>query len=301
MHILNEKLYGDFAKLPANVKKVLVKPEVLKELSRAGIEQESSIASKTFTKGTNLIKAIGIVAKELEFDAPRAVLFQYGNNVYGFVNSWEPIKSKTALARSSRISQFGFREYDKEEAKFVLATIEEFDEFTVYVLKHVNESKRQERNRNKVSGDKYAPGIYGGPSDFMRRAKDKDSYMRVKHAQSKLNLTKEYDITLTNFKSLQNLLEIVSKNDAKSIKVDGIYLHPFSFNEIGFKDSVRIRGEEPAIKELIKNGTVKVGSIKGHKEPVDVYMEVEGNKYKYSNFDILAIDVNGEIRHTIAK
>lgn len=299
MYVLNEKLYGDFTKLQGRVKELIVKPEVMKKLSYFGVEQDSKIVSKTFAKGTDPVKAIRITAKELDIEEPRVVVYEYSDNVYGFVND-EAITTKSKIGDSAIITFDGVQRYSKKESSSILDKLSYANEFTVYVFDVSENRKYRQRIKDRNSGsDKYAPGIFDGPSDFMRDAKDPGSTLRMKHAQSKIKKGKVYDITLTDFKSFKHLLDVVKREDTLSIQVDGLYINPLSSNGISFKEMVRLLNGSTTYDDLFNNGVSRVAQVYLSKEPVTALSDIETFKNKGRWTYITAVVNNGEIRFTV--
>lgn len=303
MHILNEKLYGDFTKLPENVRSMLTKGKTLSNLAKEGIEQDSRISSKTFPGGTSPSKAIKAAAAELGIENPKLVIFTFGEKTEGYLRDENgTLMTKAGLIKSKLISSYGhYGNSSKFDVDNLIRELAKVDEFTVYVVEHSENGTNNKRKENNDFTDKYgqAKDRYGrdsGKTNFMKDATNKYSDLRVQHQQTKLASGKEYSITLNDVKSLKELFELVSKKDAKSIQVDGIYVNPFTFRgSVDFSQNVEINHSTAAFRDIIRNGLAKIGRVRGFKEKVDAMADPE-IQYSETSYDIMAIVVGGDIK-----
>lgn len=296
MHILNEKLYGDFTKLPENVRSMLTKGKTLSKLAKEGIEQDSRISSKTFPGETSPSKAIKAAAAELGIENPKLVIFTFGEKTEGYLRDENgTLMTKAGLIKSKLISSYGhYGNSSKFDVDNLIKELAKVDEFTVYVVEHSENNVHGKREENNNFTDRY--DVVGKETNFMRNAKNKYSKLRVDHQQTKLANGKEYSVTLSGIKSLKELFELANKKDTKSLQVDGIYVNPFTFKGlVDFSQNVKINHSTWAFGYLLQNGLDEIGEVKGFKEKIDATSDKDKG-YSYDRYKIMAIVVGDDIK-----
>lgn len=304
MHILNEKLYGDFSKLPDSVRKMLTRGKVLSALAREGFEQDSRISSKTFSNDTEPAKAVRITAKELGIDEPKLVIFDWGDEAAGFLKGkGSDLTTKSGLTKSKVLAVSWNNELGIS-SKFVIERLTnklaEVNEFTVYVVEHSENRINNQRKENKDFTDPYAPSGRRGRTNFMQDAGDPESKLRQDLRKAKSAKGQDVVIKLTDIKSFHELYKAIKSNTARSIQVDGMYVKPFRYGILNYADNSDFYTSSVFFKNLFDNGYETVGRVELTKNYVDATSDPEG-RYGAESYNIIALMVNGDLRFQLRK